>query len=210
MEILDVPLAELFILLFIAMGPIRITMNFIPLARDLPAGTQRRLAWRTVWVGLVVALIVVVAGQGVVRNFGVNIDILLMAGGVAFTLSAVRMLSVRPNDTPPPPPVEDPLRLAISPLAVPGMISPLAVAMLLSVAAFVPEVTLTLVFLGLVVVILALNLGAMLVSPHLTRYLTIPILEIFQQIFGFILLALGINLVLEALATLQIISMFGI
>jgi small neutral amino acid transporter SnatA (MarC family) len=56
---------------------------------------------------------------------------------------------------------------------------------------------------------LSIDLGLMLLSTYAARYLTQPILEVLQKIFGFILLTFGIQLVLQALAKLGIMKATG-
>jgi len=124
-------------------------------------------------------------------------------------LTAIPMLLAGPSELAPPPHIKEPLRLAISPLAVPALISPLAVAVLFSGSASVPSLTAALIFVGMVGAVLSIDLGLMLLSTYVAQYLTKPILEVFQKIFGFILLTFGIQLVLQALAKLGIMTATG-
>jgi multiple antibiotic resistance protein len=210
MNMLGLTLPDIFALLLIAMGPLDVTLSYLPLARELPPNLQRKLACHTVIAGFLVAAALMVIGKGIVQSLQLNQQILLLAVGVTYTVLAFPMLLAEPGDLPPPPQMKDPLRLAISPLAVPVMISPLAVATLLSVSASVPDLITTLVFLGIVLAILLLNFGVMVLSVHLARYITRPFLEALQKIFGFILLAFGLRLLLGALVRLGIITTQGL
>src|SRR5258708_4605875 len=122
---------EVFALLLSAMGPVGITMSYMPIAQALPPNMQRQLAWRTVLVGFLVAVGLMLLGGGVVQRFH--------------------------------------LRLAV----------------------------------------LIIDLGLLLLSIYVAQYLTKPILEVLQKIFGFILLTFGIQLVLQALAKLGIMTATG-
>jgi uncharacterized membrane protein YqgA involved in biofilm formation len=62
----------------------------------------------------------------------------------------------------------------------------------------------------MVVVILLLNFGVMLLSTHIAQYITKPILEEFQKIFGFVLLAFGLRLTLKALVHMGVITVRGL
>ena len=196
-------------LLLTAMGPVGITMSYLPIAQALPPATQRQLAWRTVLVGLIVAVGLMLLGGGVVRRFHLSLAVLLMGVGVTYFVLAIPMLLAGPGDPSPPAQIKEPLRLAISPLAVPALISPLAVALLFSVSAFVPSLAAALIFVGIVVAVLIIDLGLLLLSTYVARYLTQSILEVLQKIFGFILLTFGIQLVLQALAKLGIMKATG-
>ncbi len=210
MDILGLTLPDISALLLIAMGPTNVTLGYLPLACALPPNLQRKLACHTVLAGFLVAVALMVIGKGIVQNLRLNQQILLLAVGVTYTVLAVPMLLAEPSDFPPPPQIKDPLRLAISPLAVPVMISPLAVATLLSVSAFVTDLITILVFFGIVLATLLLNFGVMVLSTHLARYITRPLLEVLQKIFGFILLAFGLRLLLGALFHLGVITVRGL
>ena len=209
MNILGVTWEEIFTLLLIAMGPVSVTMSYMPIAQALPPAMQRKLAWRTVLVGFIVAVLLIIFGGGVIRRFHLSLAVLLMGVGVTYFVLALPMLLARPSDLSPQTPIKEPLRLAISPLAVPAMISPLAMALLFSVSAFSSSLIATLIFLGIVVVVLLINLGFMLLSTYVAKHLTNPILEVFQKIFGFILLTFSIQLMLQALVRLGFIPAKG-
>jgi len=210
MSIFEMTLAEAFALLFIAMGPVRVVMSYMPIACNLAPAMQRKLAWRTFVAGLIVVVVLLAIGKGMVQNFRLNQNVLLMAVGVAYVAQALAILLTRQGDISSSSQMRDPLWLALSPLAVPAMITPLGVAMLLSVSAFVSDLMSILVFFGLVVAILAIDFGAMLLSTYVAQYITRPVLEVFQKIFGFVLLAFGLRLVLGALAKLGVIVIKGL
>ena len=200
---------EIFALLLSAMGPVGIIMSYMPIAQALPPDMQRQLAWRTVLVGFIVAVGLMLLGGGVVQRFHLSLAVLLMGVGVTYFVLAIPMLLAGPSDLSPPTQIKEPLRLAVSPLAVPALISPLAVALLFSVSAFAPSLTAALIFVGMVVAVLLIDLGLMLLSTYVAQYLTKPILEVLQKIFGFILLTFGIQLVLQALVKLGIMTATG-
>lgn len=190
---------ETFALLLSAIGPVEITMNYMPVALALPPDMRRKLALRTILTGFIIAMLLMLLGSAIVGSFHLKQAVLVMGVGVTNFVLALPMLLSGPGDFSAQTQLKDPLRLAITPLAVPGLISPLAVALLLSVSAFEPNLTSTLTFLGMVTVVLLIDLGVMLLSTTVARYLTKPILEVFRKIFGFILLTFGIQVMLLAL-----------
>ena len=200
---------EIFTLLLTAMGPVGITMSYMPIAQALPPEMRRPLARRTILVGFMVALGLMLLGDGVIQGLHLSPAVLLLGVGVTYIVQALPMLLAGPSDLAPPTHIKEPLRLAISPLAVPALISPLAVALLFSGSASVPSLTAALLFVGMVGAVLSIDLGLMLLSTYVAQYLTKPILEVFQKIFGFILLTFGIQLVLQALAKLGIMRATG-
>src|SRR5260370_9726736 len=141
---------DIFALLLSAMGPVGITMSYLPIARALPPAMQRQLDGRTVLVGFIVAVGLLLLGGGVVRRFHLSLAALLMGVGVTYVVLAIPMLVTGPSDLSVPMPSKEPQRLAISPLAVPALIFPSAVALLFSVSAFVASLAAALIFLGMV------------------------------------------------------------
>ena len=210
MNILGMPGVEIFTLLLIAMGPVGVTISYLPIAQTLPPEMRRKLAYRTVLVAFVVAALLMLLGNGVVRQFHLGRSTLLMGVGVAYVVLAIPMLLAEPGNRPAPPSIKEPLQLAISPLAVPAVISPLAVVLLLDVSAFENRLIAILIFCGMMVAVLLIDLGLMLLSTFVAQYLTRPILEVLQKIFGFILLTFGIQLVLQALERLGLIPATGL
>ena len=204
------PLAELFALLLAGIGPVRITLAYLPIAGSLPPDVQRTLAWRTVLAGFVVALGIMLVGAGIVSSYDLNAALLQLAAGVAFLVMTVPGLVAPPGDGVPPAPGRHPLRLAVSPLAVPTMVTPLGVAVLFAVAAFAPGLTERLLVVGLVAVVLTLNLTVMLGTRRLAPYLTRPVLDVLQKVLGLLVLGFSLRLVLQGLAALGVISAPGL
>src|SRR5258707_12259934 len=95
---------ENFALLLTAMGPVGITMSYMPIARALPPAVQRQLAWRTVLVGFIVVVGIMLLGGGVVQRFQWRSAVLLMAVGVTYFVLAVPKRVFRPSESFPPPP----------------------------------------------------------------------------------------------------------
>src|SRR6266699_262925 len=146
---------EIFALLLIAMGPVGITMSYMPIAQALPPEMRRPLARRTILVGFMVALVLMLLGDGVIQGLHLSSAVLLMGVGVTYFVQALPMLLAGSSDLSAPADIKEPRGLAISPLAVPALISPMAVALLLSVSVIVPSLTAALTF-GIQLVLLAL------------------------------------------------------
>ena len=200
---------EIFALLLTGMGPVGITMSYMPIAQALPPEMRRPLARRTILIGFIVAVALMLLGGEVVQRFHLSPAVLLMGVGVTYFAQALPMLLAGPSDLSTPVDIKEPRWLAISPLAVPGLISPLAVALLFSVSVFVPSLTAALIFVGMVGAVLIIDLGLMLSFTYVAQYITKPILEVLQKIFGFIMLAFGIQLVLQGLVKLGIMTATG-
>src|SRR5258708_12615106 len=95
---------EIFALLLTAMGPVGITMSYMPIAQALPRAVQRQLAWLTVLVGFIVVVGPILLGAGVVQGFPLPSAVRLMAARVTYFRLSIPMPFSSPTDSPPPPP----------------------------------------------------------------------------------------------------------
>src|SRR5260370_5276988 len=116
MNVFGMAWEESFALLLTAMGPVGITMSYMPIARALPPALQRQLAWRTILVGFIVAVGLMLLGGGVVQRFHLRLAVLLMGVGVTYFVLAIPMLFAQPSELAPPTQINEPLRLGILPL----------------------------------------------------------------------------------------------
>src|SRR5258708_17561396 len=98
MNVFGMTWEESFALLLSAMGPVGITMSYMPIARALPPAMQRQLAWRTVLVGFIVAVGLLLLGGGGARRFP-----LMLAGPPPVSPPAPAVLFSLSAFVPPPP-----------------------------------------------------------------------------------------------------------
>lgn len=205
MHILGMSAGEIFGALFIGLGPVRVTLAYMPLARELSRERQRGLAWRIVAAGIVIAFVIIAVGGGVARSFSPREEYLRVGAGLVLLGSALR--ATRPVREPAAPERPDVMQVAISPLAVPVMINPVGVATLFGVAAFVPNVGETLVFVGMVMLLMGMNLVTMILSVRVAERFSVAILAVIAEVMVLLMAALGAVLVLEALADLGAITL---
>src|SRR5260221_7747966 len=115
MNVFGMTWEESFALLLTAMGPVGITMSYMPIAQALPPAIQRQLARRTVLVGFIVAVGLMLLGGGVVQRFHLSLAGLLMGGGVTYFVLGVPRLLAGPSDLSPPARSKEPLPVPASP-----------------------------------------------------------------------------------------------
>src|SRR6266567_2353162 len=100
----------------IAMGPVGITMSYMPIAQALPPEMRRPLARRTILVGFMVALVLMLLGDGVIQGLHLSPAVLLLGVGVTYFVQALPMLLAGSSDLSAPADIKEPRGLAISPL----------------------------------------------------------------------------------------------
>lgn len=78
--------------IFVIVNPLEATMVFISLTSGMKADEKKKIYWRTTTVAFAIALLFAVAGDLVLRFFGITVDSLRVAGGVLLFLVAIDML----------------------------------------------------------------------------------------------------------------------
>ncbi len=84
---------EIFALLLIAMGPVGITMSYMPIAQALPPEMRRPLARRTILVGFMVALVLMLLGDGVIQGLHLSSAVLFPCAWLGRATSLRRQTS---------------------------------------------------------------------------------------------------------------------
>jgi multiple antibiotic resistance protein len=204
-EILDIP-----ILLLIGMGPKVALVPFLDLTAEMDHDTRNRVANTMVRTATVVALFLVVLGAFLMKLLHFSESALYIAGGIVFLLVALRMLSEAgdaPDDHQEVASGRGAEKLALYPLAVPYLLNPAGITLLVIFSGAIDSW----LMLGILVV-LVLLVGALdwLVFTNLDRiaeHLDKSRMAITEAVFGVLLAALAVELMLRGLADLGVIDL---
>ena len=181
-------------LVFMMMGPIGLIPVFVGATADMEPAAQRRVAsraWRFATIGVVLA---VVLGAGILHAWGATPSSLTIAAGALLALSALKNLLFREAAKPAVAP--DP---AISPLAVPTILSPYGVGVLIIFVAYLPGVWAKLAVAAVALFIVALDWLAMRHAERLMELVGPVPLTLLGAVFGVLQLALGIEMVISGI-----------
>lgn len=206
---------DLFILLLIGMGPKIALVPFLELTAELDGETQKKVARQMVITAVISALILVLFGWFLMRLLHFSPGAANIAGGVVLLLLALHMLvSPGKNDHHEKASGRDAMQMALYPLAVPYLLNPAGIAILVIASGDIADgSTNPLIFMGiLVVLVLLMGLIDMLVFTNLdkiSKYLDPHRLAVTEAVFGVLLAALAIQLMLNGLAELGIIEMLA-
>jgi multiple antibiotic resistance protein len=204
---------DLFILLLIGMGPKIALVPFLDLTRDMDGDTQRKVAQRMVQTGVTTALILVFLGWLLMRLLHFTPGAANIAGGIVLLLLALHMLvSPGKEDHHDKATGRDAMQMALYPLAVPYLLNPAGIAVLVIASGDIASVeTNTLVMLViLVALVLLMGVFDWLIFTNidkLAKHLDPSRLAVTEAVFGVLLAALAVQLMLDGLHDLGIISM---
>ena len=206
---------DMFILLLIGMGPKIALVPFLDLTREMDGDTQRKVAQRMVQTGVTTALILVFLGWLLMRLLHFTPGAANIAGGIVLLLLALHMLvSPGKEDHHEKASGRDAMQMALYPLAVPYLLNPAGIAVLVIASGDIASgETNTLVML-VILVVLVLLMGVLdwLVFTNidkLAKHLDPSRLAVTEAVFGVLLAALAVQLMMDGLADLGIISMLS-
>jgi multiple antibiotic resistance protein len=200
------PLGQVFTLLFLMLGPFKIIGPFLKITQ----GADDRLAHRiALWATAFAALALLLAGflgEKFLSSYGVPLPVLALAGGIILFLVALKNVLEQFEPSEPPPGVaavapEAAMKVALRPLAFPSIVTPYGIAALVVFLAFSQTLESRLTIGAVVVAIMVLNLIVMLVARRLQTVVSL-MLPILGAVLGVVQVALGLQIINNALRTL--------
>jgi multiple antibiotic resistance protein len=192
------------------MGPKIALVPFLDLTREMDSDTQRKVAQRMVHTGVTTALILGVLGWFLMRLLHFSAGAANIAGGIVLLLLALHMLvSPGKEDHHEKASGRDAMQMALYPLAVPYLLNPAGIAALVIASSEVDSVLMAVILLVLVLIVGALDWVIFRNMDKLAKHLDPSRLAVTEAVFGVLLAALAVQLMLDGLHHLGIISMLA-
>jgi multiple antibiotic resistance protein len=194
----SLPLGTLGALLFTLMGPIAAIPLFAKATAGADRALQRQIGLRACLVALAALAIAVFIGAGVLSGWGVSPASLIVAAGIILLMTALRNVlgaggvAAPEGDRPPPG-----LATAMSPIAIPGLVTPTGVAVLVIFVSYFPGLPDKLAVMGVAAGLMALNFLAMLAANWVLRVVGASPLLVLGAVFGVLQAAMGVEMVLS-------------
>ncbi len=193
----------IFTIFFLTLGPLKVIPVFYRLTAGATGQYRRQAALRATLVATVILIALGLIGRNIVKNWHVSADSLLIAGGLLLLIAALKVLSqfaIPKRSKLQPPPDDEVENIAISPLAIPAIITPYGVvAVLVSTGNAGGDLPLQLSILGLLLLVMLLNyLGMIFARPIIDR-LQISTLLMIGWVFAVMQAALAIEFIVDGL-----------
>ena len=102
---------------------------------------------------------------------------------------------------------QDPMQLAVSPLAVPYLLNPAGIVVLVTLSAEASSVAVLAVAVGVLVTVLAFDIVMFRGAVRVSSKLDASRMLVTEKVFGFLLAALGVQLVLNGLSDVGVIHL---
>lgn len=198
---------KLLLLLLIGIGPKIALVPFLEKTEHFDAKTQRAVGRRMVVIAIVTALVLFATGALLMRLLHITGGAVAVAGGVILAILAIKMVS-GPDKT-----VEeeggiqeDPKQIAVYPLAIPYLLNPVGITILIIASGEVVSVTSAALVLGLVLLVGAFDYSIFANIDKLSKRLSPVSLIISEVVFGILLTAVAVQLIVYGLGSLGIIA----
>jgi len=199
---------EIFVLLLIGMGPKVAMVPFLELTADMDSDTRKKVANKMIRTVVTWALILVVFGGFFMKLLHFTPGALYIAGGIVFLLLALKMLSGGGGDEEHNEKASErnAMQMALYPLAVPYMLNPAGITILVILSGGLDSWLKLAILAGLVLLMGAFNWLIFKNLDSIAEHLDKSRLAVTEAVFGVLLAALAVQLMLEGLANLGIID----
>jgi small neutral amino acid transporter SnatA (MarC family) len=202
---------DTFLLLLIGVGPKIALVPFLEATKEMPEVTKRRVLRKMLTTAATVAVLLLVLGGLLTRLLHFSPGALGVASGIILLIIAVTMVLGQhdPNGGSHSGEEDDPMRLAVYPLAVPYLLNPAGIVALVTASAEASSVAVFAVVVGVLIVILALDVAVFRWAVHVSNHLDASRMLITEKVFGFLLAALAVQLALNGLSDVGVIHLTG-
>ncbi len=200
---------DTFLLLLIGIGPKIALVPFLETTRQMPEAIKRRVLRKMLTTAATVAVLLLILGGLLTRLLHFSPGALGVASGIILLIIAVTMI-LGPHDgnsDSRPAEDQDPMRVAVFPLAVPYLLNPAGIVVLVTASAEASSVSVTAVVVGVLIVILALDVVVFRWAVKVSSHLDPARMLVTEKIFGFLLAALAVQLALNGLSDVGVIHL---
>jgi len=200
---------QMFLLLFLMLGPIKILGPFVALTRDFDAARRNRLANRAILFSAAALAVAALLGRGMLENYSVPTPVLSLTGGLVLFLVALKTVleqfsggsrpAVDPNATD--------RQLAINPLAFPTIVTPYGIAATIVFMALAEDdLAGKFVVGGAILLILTLDWLAMRFAQFILTWVGTT-LQVLAVVLGVTQVAIGLQVILSSLSHLGVFAL---
>jgi multiple antibiotic resistance protein len=200
---------DILILLLIGMGPKVALVPFLDLTAGMDSDTRKQVAKRMVRTATTVALLLVVLGALLMKLLHFSEAALYIAGGIVFLLVAIRMLTEAGEEEEghhEKASGRDAQKLALYPLAVPYLLNPAGITLLVIFSGAIDSWLMLGIMVVLVLLVAALDWLIFSNLDRIAEHLDKSRMAVTEAVFGVLLAALAVELVLTGLARLGVID----
>jgi MarC family membrane protein len=199
---------DTFLLLLIGIGPKIALVPFLEVTATIDSATRAQVVRKMLTTAGVVALILVGLGELLSRLLHFSTGSLSIAGGLILVIIAVTMV-LGTGDPQESKAIKgrDPMSIAVYPLAVPYLLNPAGIVTLVTLSAEADSASVFAMVVVLLGVVLALDVVVFRWASRVSDHLDESRMLVTEKIFGVLLAALAVQLVLDGLHSAGVIHL---
>jgi multiple antibiotic resistance protein len=196
---------DTFLVLLIGVGPKLALVPFLQITAPLDTVTKRKVQRKMLLTAGTAALILIVLGELLRALLHFTVGALSIAGGVILLVLAVVMVIGQP-DSGGSTAGKDPMQLAQVPLAVPYLLNPVGIVGLVTISAEADSLGVLAVMIGILVFVLLLDVAVFRWANRVSAKLDENRMLVTEKVFGFLIAAIAVQLVLDGLVSAGVIA----
>jgi multiple antibiotic resistance protein len=200
---------DTFLLLLIGVGPKIALVPFLEATSGMSHDVQQRVVRKMLTTAAIVSVALLVLGGLLTRLLHFSPGALGVASGIILLVISVPMVLSQPdsNGSGPRPGNQDPMRLAVFPLAVPYLLNPAGIVVLVTASAEAASIAVFAATAGILIVIFALDVATFRRAVHVSNHMDESRMLVTEKVFGFLLAALAVQLALNGLSDVGVIHL---
>ena len=202
---------DVFLILFIGMGPVKVLLLYIAATKDASPELQRKVAVKAVMTAVAVGIVLLLAGVVFMKLLHFSRGALTIAGGIILLLLALNIVlsPAKKEDHDAAPDEATLMSMAVYPLGIPMLLNPIGIVALTVFSAEATKLVDLAVLLGMLLVVAAIDFGVFMVSHRLDNWLTHERILVMEKVLGILLAALAVQLILAGLADVGVVTLSG-
>lgn len=191
---------DTFLLLLIGIGPKIALVPFLEVTADMNASTKALVVRKMIRTAAIVGVILIGIGELLARLLHFSTGSLSIAGGLILIIIAATMVlgSSDPRETKAIK-GRDPAEIAVFPLAIPYLLNPAGIVTLVTLSAESDSLAVFATELGVLAVVLVLDVAVFRAANRVSAHLDESRMLVTEKVFGFLLAALAVQLILNGL-----------
>jgi multiple antibiotic resistance protein len=197
---------DTFLVLLIGIGPKIALVPFVEITASLEPAAKRQVLRKMLTTAGTVAVLLMVLGELLRTLLHFTIGSLSIAGGVILLVLAVWMVLAPQDGSSQRTAGRDPIQLAVFPLAVPYLLNPVGIVGLMTISAEAESFSVFAVEFGILVFVLLLDVVVFRWANRVSDKLDANRMLVTEKVFGFLIAAIAVQLILDGLASAGVIS----
>ena len=197
---------DTFLVLLIGIGPKIALVPFLEITASLNPVVKQRVLRKMLTTAATVAVLLMVLGELLRILLHFTIGSLSIAGGVILLVIAVWMVLAPPDGSRNRTDGKDPMQLAQYPLAVPYLLNPVGIVGLMTISAEAKSFSVFAVEFGILVFVLLLDVVVFRWANRVSEKLDENRMLVTEKVFGFLIAAIAVQLILDGLASVGVIG----